>query len=376
MAVVKADAYGHGLVPSAKAAVAGGATWLGTAQIGEALALRAAGFEQRILAWLYGPGAPLAEVIAADIDVSVSANWALQEVAAAAKESGLVARVHIKVDTGLNRNGVSPEQLPDLVRRARDFERAGVLRVVGLWSHLAFADEPEHPSVAMQTQVFEAASQVVEGAGCNLEVRHLANSAATLTNPKSHYDLVRPGLAIYGLSPVPQLAGAGEFGLRAAMSLEAQLVNVKQVPAGSGVSYGHGYVSSAATSLGLVPLGYGDGIPRHASGVTEPAGYESDNLEPAVTPRAVQAGAPVRVGGGNSARTLRIAGRVCMDQFVLDLGPGATEQVGDTVVLFGDSRLGLPSAQDWAEAAGTISYEITTRLGGRVPRIYQAQEDL
>ncbi len=375
MAVVKGDAYGHGLVPSAKAAVAGGASWLGTAQISEALALRVAGFEQRILTWLYGPGAPLGDVIAADIDVSVSAHWALLEVAAAARDQQHTARVHIKVDTGLNRNGVHPEELPELLRRVREFERAGLISVVGVWSHLAFADEPAHPFVVTQAKTFDDAVQLVERAGCELEVRHLANSAATLTNPRVHYDLVRPGLAVYGLSPVPQLAGAGEFGLRAAMSLEAQLVNVKRVSAGAGVSYGHGFVSETDTVLGLVPLGYADGVPRHASGVTEAARADASVLEPGATPYLAQPGAPVRVGGGNSARTLRIAGRVCMDQFVLDLGPSATEQVGDTVVLFGDSRLGLPSAQNWAEAAGTISYEITTRLGARIPRVYRVQED-
>lgn len=375
MAVVKADGYGHGLVPSARAAVSGGATWLGTAQICEALELRAAGISERILTWLYGPGAPLGDVIAADIDVSVSASWALDEVAAAAQERGRRARVHIKIDTGLSRNGLRPEQLAALVERARRYERDGFVQVVGGWSHLAFADEPTHPTVSAQAQVFDDAIRLIEDAGCNLEVRHLANSAATLTNPRVHYDLVRPGLAVYGLSPVPQMADAGEFGLRAAMSLEAQLVNVKDVPAGAGVSYGHGYTTTTDTVLAVVPLGYADGIPRHASGVTESADQQTSALEPGSTPRAAQPGAPVRIGGGNSARTLRIAGRVCMDQFVLDLGPGASERAGDTVVLFGDSRLGVPTAQDWAQAAGTISYEITTRLGGRVPRVYRAQEE-
>ena len=176
-----------------------------------------------------------------------------------------------------------------------------------------------------------------------------------------HYDLVRPGIAIYGLSPVPELAGPGDFGLRAAMTLQGQLASVKDLPAGAGVSYGHHYHPASDTVVGLVPLGYGDGIPRHASGIS---GSEQ------------APGAPVRVGGGNSARTLRIAGRVCMDQFVLDLGPRASERAGDTVVLFGDGTLDLPTAQDWAEAAGTISYEITTRIGARIPRVYRSEKGM
>jgi len=179
-------------------------------------------------------------------------------------------------------------------------------------------------------------------------VRHIANSAATLTNPGVHYDLVRPGIAVYGLSPVPQLAGPERFGLVPAMTLEAELVSVKVVPAGQGVSYAHAYTTAQSTTLGVVPLGYGDGIPRHASGSlpTRPGG-------------------PVQVGG----RRLAVAGRVCMDQFVVDLGPGAPEVAGDRVELFGTGAHG-PTAQDWAQAADTINYEIVTRLGARVPRVY------
>ncbi len=357
MAVVKADAYGHGLLPAARAALAGGATWLGTAQVSEALELRAAGIGGRILTWLYAPGAPLADLVRADVDVSVAAPWALDEVAAAARAVGRTARVHVKVDTGLGRNGILPQHLEEVLVEAVRLQAEGAISVVGIWSHFALADEPTHPTVLAQAGVFEDAVRTAERLGCALEVRHLANSAATLTNPRVHYDLVRPGLAVYGLSPVPQLGGPGDFGLRPAMTLEARLATVKEVPAGQGVSYGHQYTTPAATVLGDVPLGYADGIPRHASsGAGAP-------------------GAPVRVGDGSAARVLRIAGRVCMDQFMLDLGPGAAEQAGDTVVLFGDHRLGVPTAQDWAEAAGTISYEITTRLGARVPRVYLNDEE-
>ena len=349
MAVVKADAYGHGLVPVARAALAGGATWLGTAQVSEAVALRAAGLVgPRVLAWLYAPGAPLHEAVAADVDLSVAAPWAVDEVVAAARAAGRTARVHIKVDTGLGRNGVLPQSLDDVVVPLLAAQAEGAVELVGVWSHFAFADEPDHPTVRAQEDVFAAAVRAVEAAGAHLEVRHIANSAATLTRPAVHYDLVRPGLAVYGLSPVPQLGGPERYGLTPAMTLEAQLATVKQVGPGQGVSYAHQYVTDRATTLGVVPLGYADGVPRHASGTRE------------------RLGAPVQSGG----RRLGVAGRVCMDQFVLDLGPGADERAGDVVTLFGPGRAGEPTAQDWADAAGTISYEITTRLGARVPREY------
>jgi len=349
MAVVKADAYGHGLVPVARAALAGGATWLGTAQVEEALALRAAGIVgPRVLTWLYAPGAPLAEALAGDVDVSVAAPWAVDEVVAAARAAGRTARVHLKIDTGLGRNGVLPGAFGDIVPALLRAQAEGALCLVGAWSHLAFADEPDHPTVRAQEEVFAAAVRSLEAAGADLEVRHLANSAATLTRPAAHYDLVRPGLAVYGLSPVPQLGGPAAFGLTPAMTLQAELATVKAVPAGQGVSYAHRYVTDRATTLGVVPLGYADGIPRHASGTG---------------PRL---GGPVQVAG----RRLGVVGRVCMDQFVLDLGPDAAERAGDVVTLFGPGTDGEPTAQDWADAAGTISYEITTRLGARVPRAY------
>ena len=348
MAVVKADAYGHGLVPCADAAVAGGATWLGTALLDEALALRAAGVgvgtgrSPRVLAWLIGPGEAWAEAIAADIDVSVNAEWALAEVVAAGREVGVAARVHLKVDSGLGRGGAAVADWTGLVAAAAAAEAEGAVQVIGIWSHLAYADAPGHPTIRRQAAAFADAVAEAERAGLRPAVRHLANSAATLTAPEHHFDLVRPGLAVYGLSPVPDVAGPEAYGLRPAMTLAADLVHVKRVPAGVGVSYGHTYTTTRETTLGLVPLGYADGVPR--------AGGNAG---------------PVRVAG----RTSSVAGRVCMDQIVLDLDDDEVA-VGDEVVLFGPGEHGEPTAQDWAEATGTISYEIVTRIGPRVPRVY------
>ena len=343
LAVVKADAYGHGLVPCARAALEGGASWLGTALLDEALALRAAGLtEPRVLAWLMGPGEAWADALRADVDVSVNAAWALDEVVAAARETGTTARLHLKVDTGLCRGGAAAADWPDLVDAARKAEAEGAVRVVGLWSHLAYADAPGHPTIARQAAAFAEAVAFAEAAGIEPEVRHLANSAATLTAPEQHFDLVRPGLAVYGLSPVPDVAGPAEYGLRPAMTLAAGLVHVKRVPAGSGVSYGHTYTTERDTTLGLVPLGYADGIPRAAGNV-----------------------GPVLAAG----RKRTVAGRVCMDQLVLDLGDDAAV-AGDEVVLFGTGDDGGPTAEDWAAATGTISYEIVSRVGPRVPRLY------
>jgi alanine racemase len=223
------------------------------------------------------------------------------------------------VDTGLGRNGLTPADLPAVVDEALRLEAEGVVRLVGIWSHLAFADEPGHPSLHAQGDVLRAAAADAEARGARFEVRHIAASASTLTDPELHLDLVRPGIALYGLTPVPQLGGPERFGLVPAMTVEAELANVKRLPAGHGVSYGHHYVTPRDTVVGVVPLGYGDGVPRHASG--------QDGAP----------GAPLGVAG----RRLAIAGRVCMDQVMVDLGPGATEQAGDRVVLFGN-RDNLP----------------------------------
>lgn len=342
MAVVKADAYGHGMVPCARAALEAGATWVGTATPEEALALRAAGVEGRLMCWLWTPGGPWREGVEADLDMSVSGMWALTEVTAAAREAGRTARVQLKADTGLGRNGCTPADWPELVAGALRAEAEGLVRVTGLWSHFACADEPGHPSIAAQLTVFREMVAYAEGQGVRPEVRHIANSPGTLTLPETHFDLVRPGIAMYGISPSPEVGTPADFGLRPVMTLSASLALVKHVPAGLGVSYGHHYVTSGETTLGLVPAGYGDGIPRHASGT-----------------------GPVLVAG----KWRTVAGRVAMDQFVVDLG-GDEPPAGAEAVLFGPGDRGEPTAEDWARAAGTIAYEIVTRVGSRVPRVF------
>ena len=338
MAVVKADGYGHGLVPSARAALAGGAAWLGVAFLEEALALRAAGVTAPLLSWLAAPGEDLAAGVAAGVDLSVNAAWGLAEVAAAARATGRRARVHLKVDTGLSRAGATVAQWPELVTAAAKAQAADEVEVAGVWSHFAYADAPGHPTIAAQVGVFTEAVRVARRLGVDPPLRHLANSAATLTLPAAHFDLVRPGIAVYGLTPVPPRA----YGLRPAMTLRTRVALVKRVPAGSGVSYGHAYTTDRETSLALVPLGYADGVPRAATGL-----------------------GPVRLGG----RRRTVSGRVCMDQFVVDVGDDEVA-AGDEVVLFGPGTAGEPTAQDWADTLGTISYEIVTRIGGRVPRRY------
>lgn len=341
LAVVKADAYGHGLVDSARAALAGGASWLGVAQLAEALRLREAGVTAPLLTWLFAPGADIGGAIDADIEVTVGSMWSVDAVLAAARERGAPARIQVKVDTGLGRGGILTDW-PQMVARLAAAQAEGAVEVTGVWSHFAWADAPQHPTVRAQQVRFEEACEELARAGVRPPLRHLANSAATLTNPSAHFDLVRPGLAVYGLSPVPDLGDSAHFGLREAMRVTARLSLVKRAAAGQGVSYGHEYVTDRDTVLGLVPMGYADGIPRAAGGA-----------------------GPVLVGG----RRLTIAGRVCMDQVVLDLGPDFAGAAGDEVVVLGRAADGEPSAQDWAQAAGTINYEIVTRMSPRLPRV-------
>ncbi|GIH29164.1 alanine racemase [Acrocarpospora phusangensis] len=339
LVAVKADAYGHGMVACARAALEGGATRLGTAYLREALELRAAGVTAPVLAWIIPPGEPLAEALGQDVELSAGSAWLIDEIAAAARATGRTAAVQLKADTGMSRGGASAAEWAELVDRALAVQAEGLIKVTGLWSHFACADIPGHPSIDAQLAAFEDAVKQAEQAGVSGAIRHIANSAATFTLPQARYDMVRPGIAVYGLSPIPEL---GDFGLEPAMTLVAQLAMVKRVPAGSGVSYGHLYHTERETTLGLVPLGYADGIMRAGTNRIE-----------------------VLAGG----RRRRIAGRVCMDQFTLDLGDDAVTS-GDEVILFGPGHGNEPTCQEWADSLGTITHEIVTGIGSRVPRVH------
>lgn len=342
LAVVKADAYGHGLVPCARAALAEGAHYLGVAQLAEALDLRRAiGSQPRILAWIYAPSDDLAPAVAAEIDLTISSFAALDAVADAARRENTTAAIHLKVDTAMSRGGFPLDAIGEAARAARALEQAGLVRVVGLWSHLARADEPGSDLTATQVARFEEARAAVARAGVDIELHHLAASSGILWHPETHYDMVRPGIVMYGISPAPEVATAAELGLTAVMTLSAPVILDREVPAGTGVSYGHTAHTSAPATLGLVPLGYGDGIPRAASNR-----------------------APLVVAGERT----HVLGRVCMDQCVIELP--ASARVGEKAILFGDAAAGLPTADDWGAACDTIGYEIVTRLGSRVERVY------
>ncbi|MBE7324927.1 alanine racemase [Nocardioides sp. Y6] len=344
MAVVKADGYGHGMSAVARTARAAGATWLGVATPEEALALRAAGDTGRLLCWLAAPGDSYEEVLAADVDVAAYDVAQFDEVAAAAGRAGVTARVHLKIDTGLSRGGATAEQWPGLCAHARQVEASGAVRVVGVWSHLVASDEPGHPVTDLQAKAFDEAVALAEKAGLQLEVRHLANSAAAIHRADLRHDLVRCGISIYGLDPAPGVPSPVD--LVPAMTVQGRLALTKSVPAGAGVSYGHAWVATEETTLGLVPVGYGEGVPRAAS-----------------------PGAEVWVAG----RRRPVRGKVCMDQLVVDLH-GDSVAAGERYVLFGPGDAGEPTAQDWAEAAGTINYEIVTQLGGRLTRRYVGKD--
>jgi alanine racemase len=339
MAVVKGDGYGHGMVPAARAALAGGASWLGACTLREALELRAAGITAPMLAWLLAPGLPLQEGVAAEVDLAAGSLGQLAELVTAARAAGRPARAHLKIDSGLARGGATRADWPALLEAAAKAQADGTIEVVGVWSHLACADDPGHRSVDRQLAVFTEGLELAERFGITPRYRHIANSAALLTRPDSHFDLVRSGIAVYGLTPVP----GQSFGLRPAMSARARVLLTKRVPAGQGVSYGHTYTTSRETTLAQIPLGYADGIPRCASNV-----------------------GPIQLGG--AVRT--IAGRVCMDQVVLDCGDDPVV-AGDVAVLFGPGDNGEPTADDWAATVDTINYEIVTRFGSaRIPRVY------
>lgn len=338
IAVVKADGFGHGAAAVARTALDSGADWLATATTAESLRLRADGITAPTLSWLLGPVEDFRDPISAGIDLSASSEEQLARIAADASLAGLTAAVHLKVDTGLHRAGALLPDWPELVRRARDLELGGSIRIRGIWSHLRSGTDATPPSVGSPVAIFEEALVAARRAGLRPEVRHLANSVAALAAPETHYELVRPGIGLYGVEPDPRQA----FGLRGAMTLRTRLALTKRVPAGSGVSYEHDYVTDRESNLGLVPLGYADGIPFTATGRAE-----------------------VWVAG----RRHPVAGRIAMNQFVVDLGEHIAEP-GDEVIIFGPGERGEPTVTDWARWARTVPHEILIGVGSRISRYY------
>ena len=351
LAVVKADAYGHGLVPVAKSAVKAGATWLGTALLEEAIALRDAGIKAPIIAWLTPIHEDFQSALEKQIDIAIPSIDHLSALMKAAEKSGKRARIHLEVDTGMSRGGALREW-PALLHAVSDLVKLRKIEVIGIWSHFARADEPGHAFNDQQLSEFENRVAEAKGFGIEPELLHLSNSAATMNNKKAHFDLIRMGIAMYGLSPdFSQMGSSRELGLMPAMRLRAQLHLVKDVPANSPVGYGGTARTSTDTKLGVIAMGYADGIPRNANS---------------------HAGVLV------SNKVAPIIGRVSMDQFVVDLGKDSSARSGDWAYLIGnetvtsmgnENSVGY-TADSWADASGTINYEIVTRIGPRVPRIY------
>ncbi|SPM28738.1 Alanine racemase [Mycobacterium terramassiliense] len=342
MAVVKADGYGHGATHVARAALAAGAAELGVATVDEALALRADGITAPVLAWLHPPGIDFGPALLADVEIAVSSVRQLDEVADAVGRTGRTATVTVKVDTGLNRNGVAPAQYPAMLSALRAAVAQDAIRPRGLMSHMVYADQPDNPINDVQAQRLSEMLALARAKGVRFGVAHLANSAATMSRPDLAFDLVRPGIAVYGLSPVP---GLGDMGLVPAMTVKCPVALVKSIRAGESVSYGHTWTAQRDTTLALLPIGYADGVFRSLGGRLE-----------------------VLING----RRRPGAGRICMDQFMVDLGPGPVDVAeGDEAILFGPGTRGEPIAQDWADLLGTIHYEVVTSPRGRITRTYR-----
>lgn len=343
LAVVKADAYGHGLIPVARCALKAGAKWLGTALLEEAVALRDAGITAPTIAWLTPPSDDFELALRSQIDIAIPSLDHLAAVIAAAERSGVRPRLHLEVDTGMSRGGALGEWRP-LCERAAELASAGKIEVIGIWSHLARADEPEHEFNSIQLQQFEKSVAIAREVGLNPQLIHFSNSAAALTKPSFNFDMIRLGISMYGLSPEPErVGGSAALGLKPALALRARLHLVKEVPGDSQVGYGGTARTERPTKLGVVAIGYADGIPRNAS-----------NL------------AGVLVGN----KCAPIIGRVSMDQFVVDLGNDSVARAGEWVYLIGPNGSDGYTADSWARACGTINYEIVTRIGPRVPRTY------
>lgn len=338
LGVVKADAYGHGMIQVARKLEAAGVDYLGVADINEALALREAQIDLPILAWLHSPNETFVRAVDAGIELGVANAEQLNRIAKAAEHLGRVARVHLKVDTGLGRNGATAAEWPELLKLAHGLVAEGFIQVVAIFSHLSSTGPTEDLA---QINRFDEACKVAREAGVEFEIRHLTASDGSLNYPQAHYEMVRIGVALYGLSPFAD-HHSNEYDLRPAMTATALVTQTKRVEAGHGVSYGYMHRTADETTLALIPVGYAEGLPRDASGR-----------------------AKVSINGKNYA----VSSRIAMDQFVIDVGDESVS-AGDLVTILGDPAAGVPSADDWAEAANTINYEIVTRMGGRFKRRY------
>ena len=342
MAVVKADGYGHGATQVARTALAAGAAELGVATVDEALALRADGITAPVLAWLHPPGIDFGPAVLADVEVAVSSVRQVEQLMDAVRRTGRSATVTVKVDTGLNRNGVAPGDYPSVLTALRQAVADDSLRLRGLMSHMVYADEPDNPINNVQAQRFTEMLTQARNQGVRFEVAHLSNSSATMLRPDLAFDMVRPGVAVYGLSPVPTL---GDMGLIPAMTVKCAVALVKSIRAGEGVSYGHTWIAEHDTTVALMPIGYADGVFRALGGRLD-----------------------VLING----RRRPGIGRICMDQFLVDLGPGHVDVTeGDEAILFGPGVRGEPTAQEWADLLGTIHYEVVTSPRGRINRTYR-----
>lgn len=345
MGVVKANAYGHGMVEVARKLQSASVDYLGVADVEEALALRNAGIKTPILAWLHDPTTDFVEALQSDIKIGVSSLEQLDRVAAAAQKTKKTAGIHLKVDTGLSRNGATLADWGVLVQGAVDLAAQGLIRVVGVFSHLSSTSEADDRAQIAQ---FDAAVEQAKQAGLQFELRHLTASDGTISYPRLGYEMVRIGIGLYGLSPFAAHSGH-EYGLKPAMIARSVVVQTKSVEAGVGVSYGYLYRTAKPSNLALIPVGYAEGLPRSAS--------DSDANHFSV---------------GINGKRYAVVSRIAMDQFVVDVGDDEVS-VGDEVILFGDPAAGATSVDEIAVAAGTINYEIVTRMGGRFKRSYLGQ---
>ena len=338
-AVVKADGYGHGAIAVSEAAVAAGAEWLGVALVEEGAVLRKAGIKAPILLLSQPRIADLDAAVRYELRVCVQSASAIEPLAAAARAHGTTARLHLKVDTGMNRVGVAPA---DALAVARDIEDRTELELEGVFTHCAVADEPANPFTDVQLDRFEAVLDQLADDGISPALRHAANSATAIVHPRGRYDMVRAGISVYGIPPAPGLATGLE--LRPALSLRAEVSMVKRVPAGEGISYGLRHRFEREATVATVPIGYADGVPR----------------------RLGLAGGCVLVGG----RRRPIVGAVTMDQLMVDCDDDPVA-VGDEVVLIGRQGGGEVSAEEWAGLLDAIAYEVVCGIGPRVPRVYR-----